>query len=225
MFGLRQTSELILFPRISAILTRSATDFAPIFLMACPRCIFTVGSASPVFAATCLFINPDVTRAITSRSRALSVSNRARISDATFSLSRRMRSRAMAVATASNRSCSRNGFVRKSTAPAFIARAAIGISAYPVMKMMGMSIFAGELGLKVEAAHARQPDVEHQTARGIGLPACQQFGGRAKQFGLQADVSEETMKRLSHRDIVVDDEDNRVLRTARKRHVDGTFPC
>jgi hypothetical protein len=44
MFGLRQKSELILVPRIAAILTRSATDFAPIFLMACPRCIFTVGS-------------------------------------------------------------------------------------------------------------------------------------------------------------------------------------
>src|SRR5262249_48201733 len=54
-------------------------------------------------------------------------------------------------------------------------------------------------------------------ARGVGLPACQQFGGRAEHFGLQADVSEETVKRLSQRDIVVDDEDNRVLRTARQR--------
>src|SRR5262249_18477577 len=72
---------------------------------------------------------------------------------------------------------------------------------------------------------AWQPDVEHQTTRGVGLPACQQFGGRAEHFGLQVDVSEETMKRLSHRDVVVDDEDNRVVRTTRKRRDDGCiFP-
>jgi hypothetical protein len=84
---------------------------------------------------------------------------------------------------------------------------------------------AGELGLKIEAADARQPDVEHQTACGIGQLARQEFSRRAEYLGLQADVSEEIVKRLSHRDIVVDDEDNRVLRIARKPLVDGTFPC
>ena len=39
-------------------------------------------------------------------------------------------------------SWSRNGFVRKSTAPAFIALTDMGMSPWPVMMMMGMWIFA-----------------------------------------------------------------------------------
>jgi hypothetical protein len=42
---------------------------------------------------------------------------------------------------------------------------------------------------------------------------------------MQADILEEIVKRLSHRDVVVDDEDNRILRIARKPRVGGTFPC
>src|SRR5687767_1074244 len=61
-----------------AILTRSARDFAAIFLMICPRCIFTVISAIPILAAICLFMSPDVTRAIISRSRAVRVAKCAR---------------------------------------------------------------------------------------------------------------------------------------------------
>src|SRR4029077_17719554 len=37
-------------PSISAILTKSASDLALIFLMMCPRCIFTVISAMPISA-------------------------------------------------------------------------------------------------------------------------------------------------------------------------------
>jgi hypothetical protein len=44
-------------PRISAILTKSVNDLAPIFLR-CPRCIFTVISARPISAAICLFKRP-----------------------------------------------------------------------------------------------------------------------------------------------------------------------
>jgi hypothetical protein len=39
-------------PRISAILTRSASDLVPIFFIMCPRCIFTVISAMPISAAS-----------------------------------------------------------------------------------------------------------------------------------------------------------------------------
>jgi hypothetical protein len=89
-----------------------------------------------------------------------------------------------------------------------------------------VDIRAGELGLKIEPAHASQPDVKHQTAPSVGQPACQKFADRAEQFGLQADVFEETVKRLSHRDIIVDDEDNRFLRPARKGRVFGdTVGC
>jgi hypothetical protein len=39
------------------IFTKSASDLVPIFLMMCPRCIFTVISAMPISAAICLFIS------------------------------------------------------------------------------------------------------------------------------------------------------------------------
>jgi hypothetical protein len=56
-------------PSVSAFLTRSANDRAPIFFMICPRWIFTVISASPSSAAICLFMRPDDTKARISRSR------------------------------------------------------------------------------------------------------------------------------------------------------------
>src|SRR5712671_2304349 len=49
-------------------------------------------------------------------------------------------SRAIAAATASSISWSRNGFVRKSIAPAFMARTDIGISPWAVTKMIGIWI-------------------------------------------------------------------------------------
>ena len=51
-----------------------------------------------------------------------------------------------------------NGFVRNSTAPAFIARTVIGMSPCPVMKMIGMSVRSRDLLLQLEA-------VEDQEAR------------------------------------------------------------
>src|SRR5215208_1107613 len=45
-------------PSACAIFTSSASDFAAIFRMMLPRCIFTVISAMPISAATCLFIRP-----------------------------------------------------------------------------------------------------------------------------------------------------------------------
>ena len=46
----------------------------------------------------------------------------------------------MALWMASSSTSSLNGLVRNSTAPAFIARTLIGTSAWPVMKMIGMSV-------------------------------------------------------------------------------------
>src|SRR5258708_469726 len=79
---------------------------------------------------------------MTSRSRGLSRSQLARSDVAASSASRTCRSRCRAAATASSMSWSRNGLARKSTAPAFMARTDIGMSPWPVMKMMGMWMFA-----------------------------------------------------------------------------------
>src|SRR5208337_1833839 len=53
--------------------------------------------------------------------------------------SRAARSRSIACRIASNRSWSSNGFVRNSTAPAFIARTDVGTSPWPVTNTMGIS--------------------------------------------------------------------------------------
>jgi len=61
-------------PRASAIRTRSASVLAPIFCMMRPRWTLTVISLSPILPATCLFISPDATMAMISRSRGVRVS-------------------------------------------------------------------------------------------------------------------------------------------------------
>jgi hypothetical protein len=121
----------------TAILTKSATDLARNFRIAVARCTFTVTSLTPKSAAICLFKAPAATRATISRSRALSELKLSRKAEFASSSARRARSFSRAVATASNKSCSRNGLVRKSTAPAFIARTAIGMSPCPVRKTIG----------------------------------------------------------------------------------------
>ena len=143
---------------------RSARDFAPIFPMTRPRCTFHVPRAQ-----FCCHLLVHQSGRHQSHHFALATTQSLKQSaypGCRLIASRYMRSRSMPIATASNMSCSRNGFVRKSTAPAFIALADMGVLAYSVMKMMGISR-AGEFGLKIEAAHARPSDVEHQTARGM----------------------------------------------------------
>jgi len=54
----------------------------PSFSMTWPRWIFHVISLRPISAAICLFISPAVTKAMTSRSREVNVSYRARMSTA-----------------------------------------------------------------------------------------------------------------------------------------------
>ena len=117
------------------------------------------------------------------------------------------------MATASSRSWSRNGLIRKSTAPAFIALTDIGTSPCPVMKMIGISIFGlGELGLKIEPAALRQPDVEHKTARHIGQLGLQQLRSRPEQLDAQTHRAQQAAQRFAQRRIVVDDNDHGLLR-------------
>ena len=72
-------------------------------------------------------------------------------------------SRTRASVTASNSGSWRNGFVRNSTAPAFMARTLIGISPCPVRNTMGISTpdFRSS-ALQIEAAAIGQFDVENQ---------------------------------------------------------------
>src|SRR5580692_12850728 len=126
---------------LSAILTSAGKDLACIFFMTWPRYILTVASLAPSSAATCLLSIPETTRFITSRSRMLSRSARSRSSASSRAFSRSMRARASDLWTASRRSCCRNGLVRNSTAPDFIALTDMGTSAWAVRKIMGILIF------------------------------------------------------------------------------------
>ena len=105
----------------------------PSFCITRPRWTFTVFSAVPSSPAICLFSMPVMTSCITSNSRGVSKSRSRRVSS--FSALRRRCSadRIRARSTHCSSSSSRNGFRRKSTAPAFIACAHIGISPWPVI--------------------------------------------------------------------------------------------
>src|SRR6267154_2288662 len=81
---------------LSAILTSSANDWALSFRITWPRWSFTVASLSPISVAICLLSLPAATSLITSRSRGVSVSKRARNPPTTFSSSRRAWSRSIA---------------------------------------------------------------------------------------------------------------------------------
>jgi len=90
--------------------------------------VVALGSLTPISAAICLFIKPAHTNLMTCCSRSLSASYRNRSDSVCIWSSRRARSRSSATRTASKMSCSRNGLVRNSTAPAFMAFTLIGIS-------------------------------------------------------------------------------------------------
>jgi len=66
----------------------------------------------------------------------------------------------------------------------------------------------GQLILEVEAAHSRQPDVKHNTARRLRQFVLQQFRGRGEQFRLKADRSKQAAQRFSNLKVVIDDEND-----------------
>ena len=69
----------------------------------------------------------------------------------------------------------------------------------------------GQLGLKIEAAQSRQPDVEHQAAGNVRQLALQQLRRRAEHLDLQSHRLKKIGQRPAHREIVVDNEDDRLL--------------
>ena len=156
-------------------------------------------------------MRPEDTKAKTSRSAG---SQRAQDRPAgqrrSLSASRRCRSRSIAIMTASSMSWSRNGLVRKSTAPPFMA-----LTRHRNVAMAGheddryMNVRLGEFGLKVQAAQSGQPDVQDQAARDIRKLALQHFGGRAEQLNLQSDRLKKVAEGSAHRYVVLDNEDDR----------------
>ena len=119
------------------MLTRSGKERAFIFSMTLPRCPLTVISLIPNSPPTCLFNNPETTSAITSRSRGVSSSWRCCNSARSVCCPSAALLRATASEIAAKSIASSMGLVKNSTAPAFIALTVVGMSPFPVMKMMG----------------------------------------------------------------------------------------
>ena len=96
-----------------------------------------VRSVAPSSRAISLFIFPRTTRSKTCRSRGLRWLTNARRWSSCSCLSRIVRVRARARSIAWSSVSLATGFVRRSSAPALMTRTVVGISAWPVRKMMG----------------------------------------------------------------------------------------
>src|SRR5262252_6572297 len=69
-----------------------------------------------------------------------------------------------------------------------------------------------QLGLEVETAQSRQPDVEYKAAWNIRALALQELPRRCEYLDSQLYRLKEPRKRLTHRGVVVHDEDDRLVR-------------
>ena len=131
---------------------------------------------------------------------------RARISE---SRRRAARLRSMAPRMASNSTSSLNGFVRNSTAPAFIACTLIGTSPWPVMKMIGISVRSASCCCN---SRPLSPGSVTSSTRQHGTVARRRdrnSDAEANVSGCQPAVLIEQLQRFAHGDVVINDEDNR----------------
>src|SRR6266508_777074 len=69
-----------------------------------------------------------------------------------------------------------------------------------------------QLGLEVETAHSRQPDVEHEATWNTRALALQELLRRCKYFDPQLYRLKKPRQRLTHRCVVIHDEDERPFR-------------
>src|SRR6516225_10070996 len=85
---------------------------------------------------------------------------------------RRLRSSSSAICTASNKSCSRKGFVKNSTAPAFIALTDMGVGMSSDKDDGNVNVCGTELRLKVKPAESLQSHVQDKALRYVVVQAC-----------------------------------------------------
>ena len=152
---------------LPAILTRSASEPALIFLMTRPRWILIVISLVPSSAATCLLSIPETTRghdlALTRRQRGVTVLERRQLA---LLLSRHLVALQRLVDHV-QQVLAVEGLARTSSAPDFMAITVVGMSPSAVTKMIGIEFTgADQLALDVETSHPREA-----AGRAPGSPA------------------------------------------------------
>ena len=102
------------------------------------------------------------------------------------------------------------GFVRKSTAPAFIARTLEATSACPVRKTTGKLDASSLQGLlELETGGARQAQIEQQAPRPIGHGMQEELARRPVAARLEPGGTEQPQQSGAHRLVVIDDVDQR----------------
>ena len=65
--------------------------------------------------------------------------------------------------------------------------------------------------MKFESASPRQSDVEHETTGRVPTLPGQKFLGRSERFHLKADGTKKVFDAATHRRVVIDDENDRLL--------------
>ena len=86
----------------------------------------------------------------------------------------------------------------------------IGTSPWPVMKMIGVSAAIHHELLELEATEIGKADVEHEAVRHTSARLCQKVVRRRAQYRQPSREADRQLERLTHRDIVIDDEDDRL---------------
>ena len=124
--------------------------------------------------------------------------------------------RSMACRMALNNASSSIGFVKNSTAPAFIAWTVIGTSPWPVMKMIGMSIRSA--AMRFCRSRPLRSGSETSSTRQFGVRTrgrARNSSRRRECLRLPARKVDQQFQRFAHRDVVVHNENDwLVLRTA-----------
>ena len=77
-----------------------------------------------------------------------------------------------------------------------------------------LHVGAQESFLEVETALLGKSDVEDEAARRIGTPTLQKFPRRGEEAHFQADRLQQILDRVANQGVVVNDEDDRLSRTA-----------
>ena len=108
-----------------------------------------------------------------------------------------------------NSTSSLNGFVKNSTAPAFMAWTVMGTSPWPVMKMIGISVrSAATRSLQVKAIEARKRNVKYEAVRNKNSWMVEEFLRGRECLRLPAFTADQQFQRFAHGDVIVDNEDD-----------------
>ncbi len=205
-------------PSRAAMFTRSANESAFILRITLPRWAFTVISLMPRVLPTCLFNMPDTTStkdvSLASTERLVAFAQRGQLS--------LLRQGGLAPRQRLANGAEQD-LVVEGLGEELDGARLHGLNRHRDVAMPGdeddrhVEPVCCELLLEVEPVLTREADVEHQAAWHSGPLTTQELLGGLERLYLQTDALEEQLQRLSHREVVVDDEHDGRLKWHRWR--------